>query len=105
MSNRSASCQTLFGTSVNIDVTWGWRQAKVRISSDEAMHRRYNRWHSHFDQPDRRNNVRTKGGAPPIGFIIYGLGKYTPYNENGVLFDVNARSANGVETNDMTRCL
>ena len=51
-----------------------------------------------------RNNVRTKGGAPPMGFIIYGSGKYTPYNQDGVLFDVNSR-ANGVDRNAMTRCL
>ena len=29
-------------------------------------------------------DVSTKPGGPPVGFIIYGLGKYTPYNQNGV---------------------
>lgn len=51
-----------------------------------------------------RNSVRTKGGAPPMGFIIYGSGKYTPYNQDGVLLDVNGR-VNGVDINEMTRCL
>lgn len=50
-----------------------------------------------------RNNVKTKGGAPPIGFIIYGSGKFTPYDEGGVLSDVKDPTSS-VQTS-MTKCL
>lgn len=77
----------------------GWGNAQFgAIQSDQTNHS------AHLVFFTRNGATFGERMRITIGFIIYDSGKYTPYDQNGVLFDVNSRT-NGVDTNDMTRCL